>query len=155
VRFTLFAAAIFAIASAVNAQAAALLSLREFRAFVTGYNTVPGQTDDTPCIAASGANICGRTDAVACPRRISLGTFLQIRGATYICEDRLAKKYDSRFDISCDKDTNCPAEVTGWADVRVFDHHRRPLAVVPRRAVFYATRRVMVLHGRIRIWRSA
>ena len=28
--------------------------------YVTGYNTVPGQTDYTPCIAASGANICGR-----------------------------------------------------------------------------------------------
>src|SRR5467141_3847243 len=27
--------------------------------YVTGYNTVPGQTDYTPCIAASGANICG------------------------------------------------------------------------------------------------
>jgi hypothetical protein len=81
---------------------------------------VPGQTDDTPCIAASGANICGRTDAVACPRRIGLGTILQIRGMLYICEDRLAKKYDSRFDISCDKNTNCPPQVTGWTVIRVF-----------------------------------
>jgi hypothetical protein len=87
---------------------------------VTGYNTVPGQTDDTPCIAASGANICGRTDAVACPRRLGLGTVLQIRGMLYVCQDRLAKKYDSRFDISCDKDTNCPPQVTGWVTIRVF-----------------------------------
>src|SRR6185295_17879565 len=64
------------------------------RAMVTGYNTVPGQTDSTPCIAASGANICGRRDAVACPRRISLGTVVEIHGNTYVCEDRLAKKYD-------------------------------------------------------------
>jgi hypothetical protein len=105
----------------------------DVRAYVTGYNTGPGQTDDAPCIAASGANICGRTDAVACPRYISLGTFLVIRGAIYVCEDRLAKKYDSRFDISCDKDTNCPGQVTGWADIKVFaeDPCRLP-AIAPR-----------------------
>src|SRR3954462_8073942 len=76
----------------------------DVRAFVTGYNTVAGQTDSTPCIGASGVNICGRRDGGACPRRIGLGTIVEIRGATYVCEDRLAKKYDSRFDISCDKD---------------------------------------------------
>ncbi|HEY1798743.1 MAG TPA: hypothetical protein VGG57_21710 [Stellaceae bacterium] len=86
---------------------------------MTGYNTVPGQTDDTPCIAASGANICGRTDAVACPRRIPLGTFVTIRGQFYVCEDRLAKKFDHRFDISCDKDTTCPGQVTGWVDIKI------------------------------------
>ena len=90
------------------------------QAYVTGYNTVPGQTDDTPCIGASGANICGRHDAVACPRRIGLGTVVEIRGTTYVCEDRLAKKFDHRFDISCDKDTTCPSEVTGWATIRVY-----------------------------------
>jgi hypothetical protein len=97
---------------------------QDVKAYVTGYNTTPGQTDDTPCIAASGLNICGRTDAVACPRRISLGTVLQIRGMLYVCEDRLAKKYDSRFDISCDKDTNCPPSVTGWTTIRVFPVRR-------------------------------
>lgn len=90
-------------------------------AYVTGYNTIPGQTDSTPCIAASGADICGRQDAVACPRRISLGTTVEIHGATYICEDRLATKFDTRFDISCDKDTDCPPTVTGWTTIRVYD----------------------------------
>jgi len=92
----------------------------DVRAFVTGYNTVAGQTDSTPCIAASTANICGRRDAVACPRHISLGTTVEIRGATYVCEDRLAKKFDSRFDISCDKDTACPSQVTGWTTIKVY-----------------------------------
>lgn len=111
------------------------LRFHSVRAYVTGYNTVPGQTDDTPCIAASGANICGRTDAVACPRRIGLGTYLQIRGASYVCEDRLAKKYDRRFDISCDKDTTCPGEVTGWADITVFAENPCKLsAPAPRMA---------------------
>jgi hypothetical protein len=74
----------------------------DVRAHVTGYNTIPGQTDSTPCIAASGADICGRRDAAACPRHIKLGTIVEIRGSTYVCEVRLAKIYDARFDISCD-----------------------------------------------------
>lgn len=93
-------------------------------AYVTGYNTIPGQTDSTPCIAASGANICGRHDAVACPRHINLGTTVEIRGVAYTCEDRLAKKFDTRFDISCDKDATCPPHVTGWTMIRVFEEQR-------------------------------
>lgn len=88
--------------------------------YVTGYNTVPEQTDSTPCIAASGADICGRTDVVACPRAIPLGTEVEIDGKRYVCEDRLAPKYDSRIDISCDKDTACPAEVTGIKEVKIY-----------------------------------
>ncbi len=81
--------------------------------FVTGYNTVKEQTDDTPCISASGANICGRSDVVACPRDIPLGSEVYILGKKYICEDRLSKKYDDRVDVSCDKDMKCPYEITG------------------------------------------
>jgi hypothetical protein len=108
-----------------------LATFRDVYVFVTGYNTVPEQTDDTPCIAASGINICGRTDAVACPRQISLGTVLQIRGSLYVCEDRLAKKYDHRFDISCDKDMDCPNKVTGWVVVRIFPVRRDPGVITP------------------------
>ena len=93
----------------------------EFRAHVTGFNTVPAQTDSTPCIAASGANICGRHDAVACPQGIRLGTIVEIRGETYVCEDRTARKYNGRFDISCDKDKTCPYQVAGWTTVRIYD----------------------------------
>ena len=92
----------------------------EIQAYVTGYNTVAEQTNGTPCTAASGANICGRRDAVACPRHIELGTIVEIRGAIYVCEDRLAKKYDTRFDISCDKDRSCPTQVTGWTMIKVY-----------------------------------
>lgn len=88
-------------------------------AYVTGYNTVPEQTDSTPCIAASGANICGRTDVVACPRKMPFGTKVEIDGKVYTCEDRLAEKYDNRIDISCDKDTACPAQVTGVKRVTI------------------------------------
>jgi hypothetical protein len=105
---------------------------RDVRAMVTGYNTVPGQTDDTPCIAASGADICGRHDAVACPRRIKFGTTVEIRGTTYVCEDRLAKKYDTRFDISCDKDTTCPYQVAGWTTIKVYDDGDPAPAAAPK-----------------------
>jgi hypothetical protein len=96
----------------------------QIKAYVTGYNTTRHQTDSTPCIAASGNNICGRHDAVACPRQIDLGTIVVIRGTTYVCEDRLARKFDKRFDISCDKDKTCPPEVTGWTVIKIYDRTR-------------------------------
>jgi len=76
----------------------------QFYADVSAYNTVEAQTDNTPCISASGDNICGRDDVVACPRRFPLGTNFEILGKDYICLDRLSLKYDNRIDISFDKD---------------------------------------------------
>jgi hypothetical protein len=95
-------------------------SYNRLRAYVTGYNTVPEQTSPTPCTAANGADLCGRRDAVACPRGIGFGTVVEIRGATFVCDDRPARKYDARFDISCDKDFACPWEVTGWTTINVY-----------------------------------
>ena len=89
-------------------------------AYVTGYNTVRGQTDDTPCIAASGANICGRRNTVACPRLFDLGTVVEINGKKYVCEDRMAPRFRGGFDINCDKDKSCPYKVAGWTTVRIF-----------------------------------
>lgn len=37
----------------------------------------------------------------------------------YVCEDRTARRLNGRFDISCDKDKNCPYEVAGWTRVEV------------------------------------
>lgn len=90
-------------------------------AYVTGYNTVPEQTDDTPCIARDGSNICGRDDAAACPRDLALGSWVEIGGKEYECVDRTATKHDGRFDISCDKDMACPHRMTGWRAVRILE----------------------------------
>ena len=154
-RITLGAAALFVSSITAQAQSPTPPAAQLLRAYVTGYNTVPEQTSPTPCISASGDNICGRTDVVACPRRISLGSYLQIRGATYICEDRLAKKYDARFDISCDKDFACPYQVTGWAEVKVFDPNHAPAPSAPvkvatsaRRRMATPVRHIAVLRGR-------
>jgi|SRR5215470_12004577 len=95
-------------------------AFHKLQAYVTGYNTVVAQTDDTPCIAASGSYICGRRDVVACPSDIKLGTIVEIRERSYTCEDRTGSKFNKRFDISCDKDKDCPYQNTGWVTVKVF-----------------------------------
>lgn len=76
---------------------------KKIYAKVTGYNSVEAQTDATPCQAAGGY-ICGKTNVVACPRSLRLGQEVSINGRRYICFDRLAKRYDNRFDIFFDKD---------------------------------------------------
>lgn len=69
---------------------------------VSAYNTVEWQTDDSPCISASGKNICGRDDVIACPIKYKYGTQMQILNKIYTCEDRMKK--DGGIDISFDKD---------------------------------------------------
>lgn len=98
---------------------------RQYRttiATVTGYNTVEWQTDSTPCISASGHNICGREDVVACSRVIPFGTVIEIYGKRYYCLDRLASKYDNRFDISFDKNVG-DARLFGKriTEVKIYD----------------------------------
>ena len=128
IRITAFAAGFtYAVLSALTpgpvAPPAAEASLPKFQTYVdtyvTGYNTVVRQTDSTPCIGASGANICGRRDTVACPPMLKLGTVVEIHGKQYVCHDRTARKFHGRFDINCDKDMKCPYKVTGKALVRV------------------------------------
>ena len=78
----------------------------KFEATVTAYNTVKAQTDDSPCIAAYGDNICGMDQVIACPIRYQKGTRVEIDGVVYTCLDKMNPKYweEDRFDISFDKD---------------------------------------------------
>lgn len=76
----------------------------EFVAETTAYNTVEGQCDSSPCFGASGKNICGRNDTLACPRKYKLGSRFEIYGKVWVCEDRTNKKFDGRFDLNFDKD---------------------------------------------------
>ena len=87
----------------ISAYSSPILIKEQVLATITAYNTVPEQTDNTPCLGAGG-NICGRNNVVACPRSIPLGTWVIIDDIYYQCLDRLAIKYDDRFDISFDKD---------------------------------------------------
>jgi len=87
----------------ISAYSSPILIKEQVLATITAYNTIPEQTDNTPCLGAGG-NICGRNNVVACPRSIPLGTWVIIDNEYYQCLDRLALKYDDRFDISFDKD---------------------------------------------------
>ena len=87
----------------ISSISSPILIKEQVLATITAYNTIPEQTDNTPCLGAGG-NICGRNNVVACPRSIPLGTWVIIDDTYYQCLDRLAVKYDDRFDISFDKD---------------------------------------------------
>lgn len=74
---------------------------------VTAYNSVPEQTDSTPCIAANGADICklhAQGDQT-CAAALPFGTLLDVPGfGRCTVRDRLAPKYASRIDIHMGKD---------------------------------------------------
>jgi len=75
---------------------------------VTAYNSVPEQTDSTPCIAADGTNICRRAAAgekICAANWAPIGTRLRIQGwGTCTVADRMNDRYPARVDIFMDKD---------------------------------------------------
>lgn len=73
-----------------------------FKATVTAYNSVPGQTDASPCIAANGKDICAlhKQGISTCAAAMPFGIKLEVDGfGTCIVMDRLAPKYANRVDI--------------------------------------------------------
>lgn len=73
-------------------------SLKTF--YVTAYTLRPEETDSSPTISASGADISKVKYSVACPRRYKFGTIFYIQGCAYICLDRLSTRFDERLDIN-------------------------------------------------------
>ncbi|MDA0208078.1 MAG: 3D domain-containing protein [bacterium] len=69
---------------------------------VSAYNSVPWQTDDTPCIGAEGTNICeiyARGEGVCAANFVPLGTILEIDGlGTCTVRDRMNARYNVRVD---------------------------------------------------------
>ena len=86
-------------------------------AMVTAYTSRVGETDDTPCISASGVNICLNGNfykyetksistttieyirIIACPKKYPFKTIVEINETKYICLDRMSLKHPDRFDI--------------------------------------------------------
>jgi 3D (Asp-Asp-Asp) domain-containing protein len=68
-----------------------------FVATVTAYSSTRRQTSSHPKITASGKHVSD--GVIACPRKFPFGTKVTIDGKVYTCQDRLNRKYDSRFDI--------------------------------------------------------
>lgn len=76
-------------------------TIRHTTAYVAGE---PSQTDDTPCIAADGTNICvelNRGEKICAANFVPIGTRLYIPGFG-ICtvKDRMNKRYRNRVDLA-------------------------------------------------------
>lgn len=69
---------------------------------VTAYNSVPGQTDATPCIGAQGSDICeiyARGENVCAANFVPLGTVLTVDGlGECTVRDRMNSRYYYRVD---------------------------------------------------------
>ena len=65
-------------------------------AVITAYSPKEG-CDDPDCITASGEIV--KEGMIACPRELKFGTKIKIQDEIYECKDRMAKKYNDRFDI--------------------------------------------------------
>jgi len=66
-------------------------------ATLTAYTPEVAQTDSTPFLTANGSPV--KEGLVACPRHISLGTWVEIQGNKYLCADRMNARYKNNFDI--------------------------------------------------------
>lgn len=72
------------------------------RVAVSAYNSVPWQTDDTPCIGAQGTDICVLLDQglnTCAANFLPLGTMLEVDGlGTCEVRDRMNARYHYRVD---------------------------------------------------------
>lgn len=68
---------------------------------VSAYNTVPEQTDSTPCIAADGSDVCKLASAGHCivaHNTLPLGTRITLEGfGDCTVRDRINARYDSHY----------------------------------------------------------
>lgn len=69
---------------------------------VTAYNSVPWQTDASPCISADGSNICKLKERgeQSCAAALPFGTKVNVPGfGVCTVRDRLAPKFSYRIDL--------------------------------------------------------
>ncbi len=71
---------------------------------VTAYNSLPGQTDNTPCITANGFDLCkNNTQNVIAANFLPFGTKVRFPDydpdTIYTVQDRMNKRYTYRADI--------------------------------------------------------
>lgn len=71
--------------------------------YVTAYNTVSWQTDSTPCISASGKNVCELNKLgykTIATNELPFGTIVEIAGKRYVVEDRTHARYERLYDLN-------------------------------------------------------
>ena len=101
---------------------------------VTAYNAGdPGQTDNTPCISASGENLC---KALANGKKRCAANFVPLGSRLYVdkigvclVSDRTNKRYRNRVDIAMQKDEFQKARRFGRQKltVKIIDISQDPL----------------------------
>lgn len=78
--------------------------IKTYRVPMTAYNSLAGQTDSTPCIPASGLDLCKHnTEDVVAANFLPLHTKIRIPelygDQIFTVEDRMNKRYGYRVDI--------------------------------------------------------
>lgn len=75
---------------------------------VTAYNTLEEQTDSTPCISASGKNVCGLSECTIAMNGVPFGTVITIDtvGTCTVVDRKNARYSHEWIDINFDKDIN-------------------------------------------------
>lgn len=74
------------------------------RSVITAYNSVPGQTDDTPCITADGTDLCTTKSPTVAANWLPFGTKVKIPSLfgdkIFVVHDRMNKRYGyGRMDV--------------------------------------------------------
>lgn len=103
-----FVMAILAIAVSMNVTAA---SKKSMTVDATAYNSVPGQTDDDPWVAAWNNRLRPGEKVIAVSRDLEKhgltnGAKVKIEGlpGTYTVRDRMNKRFKNRIDVWMEKD---------------------------------------------------
>ena len=95
-------------ADAVQRQAASAVSapkvVRRFKVVVTAYNSVPEQTDSTPCITANGYDLCAAdAENVVAANFLRFGTKVRLPEYSaekiYTVQDRMHPRFARRLDL--------------------------------------------------------
>ncbi len=92
---------------------------------ITAYNSLPEQTDDTPCITASGLDVCKRNiENVVAANFLPIGTRVRIPelygDRVFYVEDRMNRRYYHRMDIWMKHKTDARAFGLRYANIEVF-----------------------------------
>ncbi len=66
---------------------------------ISAYTLSREETDDDPCITASGINACESDLPIVATNKFPFWTWVEIDGKEYVVLDRMSKKYPFRFDI--------------------------------------------------------
>lgn len=98
---------------------------RTFTVPITAYTSEVGQTDDTPCITASGLDVCERDEEnVVAANFLPLGTRVRIPelygDRVFYVEDRMNERYKYKMDIWMKEKPDAKQFGVQYATIEVF-----------------------------------